>query len=357
MLLTSRSGEVTWQDGSISEEIYIDKPGIYYAQLHSPCDTLYSDLIYLEVIDPQIQIDDIDLDSAGQYLLSVEGEMIEWYDDHFNWLHTGDTLSAELFGDTLFYIKNINTDYKFSNTLFDIENCIDTKRLKNDKHLLSRLRIEEEVILDSFKVQAIANGVRTLLIINEENDTVFSKSVDIQSGFENIVVNQRLTPGDYIFTTDTLVNIENFGYINPDFINYFCDSRDWILDVAHMVNDIDFYTYGRAFIAVSVSYEEMSCETDFIPLNVNVDTTVRIKNILPSQDIMVYPNPVNDILYIDNIDDVRQVEIIDINGRVVFTHLNQYVENEVSVESLNAGMYFIRIWIQDKYKLARFVKI
>jgi len=67
--------------------------------------------------------------------------------------------------------------------------------------------------------------------------------------------------------------------------------------------------------------------------------------------ISVYPNPVQNDLYINAINSIsaiEQIQIVDLNGKVVFTKVN--VENElmvVDLQKLNAGTYFLRIQTKE----------
>ena len=57
----------------------------------------------------------------------------------------------------------------------------------------------------------------------------------------------------------------------------------------------------------------------------------------------VYPNPMNDVLYIDG-DDVVNVTIFNSVGQQVMSVENK---NVVDVSSLNNGLYFVRL-VDDK---------
>ena len=60
-------------------------------------------------------------------------------------------------------------------------------------------------------------------------------------------------------------------------------------------------------------------------------------------DINIYPNPVNDILYIENNEHIRtkKVTFYDVFGRVVFSEKNNF--NQLNFSNLNSGILFVRI--------------
>jgi hypothetical protein len=58
-------------------------------------------------------------------------------------------------------------------------------------------------------------------------------------------------------------------------------------------------------------------------------------------ELIVYPNPVKDMLYIENATARSEIQIYDLNGNVILNQL--LIENELNIRKLSAGIYFIRI--------------
>ena len=56
-------------------------------------------------------------------------------------------------------------------------------------------------------------------------------------------------------------------------------------------------------------------------------------------DVKLYPNPVNDVLNIETVLDLKSVEIFNIQGQKVL-ETNQ---NQINVSSLSSGMYMVTI--------------
>lgn len=68
----------------------------------------------------------------------------------------------------------------------------------------------------------------------------------------------------------------------------------------------------------------------------------------------IYPNPVNDILYINAETEVEEVSVYDVYGRQQLTVNGQ--PSSIDVADLNSGIYFVRIKTNDKVVARRFVK-
>ncbi len=65
-------------------------------------------------------------------------------------------------------------------------------------------------------------------------------------------------------------------------------------------------------------------------------------------ELLFYPNPVNDILKFNPKSEIKSVKIIDLMGNNVFeTNTNEKID-EINLENLNSGMYFIEIKKMDE---------
>jgi len=71
--------------------------------------------------------------------------------------------------------------------------------------------------------------------------------------------------------------------------------------------------------------------------------------------VNIYPNPVNDILYLDTKDVWTKAEIFDISGRIMRSVTLD--SSSMDVSGLESGTYFIRLKHEDSVGLVKFVKI
>ena len=71
----------------------------------------------------------------------------------------------------------------------------------------------------------------------------------------------------------------------------------------------------------------------------------------------IYPNPVNDKLYIVTEDEVKEVVVYDIYGRRQVTETSSHLDmTSVNVSGLNAGIYFVKINTNQGEIVKRFIK-
>ena len=71
-------------------------------------------------------------------------------------------------------------------------------------------------------------------------------------------------------------------------------------------------------------------------------------------NLMVYPNPAKDILFLENLTDHMVVEIYDINGKLVY--LNSSQSNTVNVNHLHSGVYILKVVTANHVETIRFLK-
>ena len=70
----------------------------------------------------------------------------------------------------------------------------------------------------------------------------------------------------------------------------------------------------------------------------------------------IYPNPVNDVLYIENSDIVEEVTIYNITGVIVYNERCTNNNVQVDIAELEAGAYIIKVRTENNETINRFVK-
>ena len=75
-----------------------------------------------------------------------------------------------------------------------------------------------------------------------------------------------------------------------------------------------------------------------------------MKNLI---NISIYPNPVNDKLFIQGLFDVSKVTIYDVLGKLVLSKTNT---SEIDVTNLKKGIYTIKIVAEQKETIQKFIK-
>ena len=76
--------------------------------------------------------------------------------------------------------------------------------------------------------------------------------------------------------------------------------------------------------------------------------------------VNIYPNPVDDILYIETNENIEEIVIYDVKGSKVYEQVNKSVSvsmsESISVSSLKPGVYFVKINCGDTVLTDKFIK-
>lgn len=72
--------------------------------------------------------------------------------------------------------------------------------------------------------------------------------------------------------------------------------------------------------------------------------------------IAIYPNPVNDILYIEGLQNYQSIEVIDISGRIVQQQKVSAGTSSINVHSLSKGNYILKLKSNAGIQTLTFIK-
>ena len=73
-------------------------------------------------------------------------------------------------------------------------------------------------------------------------------------------------------------------------------------------------------------------------------------------DLTIFPNPTNGPLHIQANTNIEKVSVFDISGRLVKALEIDKEEASLDINSLNNGIYFIKIWIGQNYISRKIIK-
>ena len=69
-----------------------------------------------------------------------------------------------------------------------------------------------------------------------------------------------------------------------------------------------------------------------------------------SDNVNVFPNPVNNLLNVSSVDNISSISVIDIHGKslAASSFLRENKQANIDISFLNSGIYFVKILIQDR---------
>ncbi|KMQ60255.1 hypothetical protein ACM46_18780 [Chryseobacterium angstadtii] len=251
-------------------------------------------------------------------------------------------------GDILHYTAQINgaTDDTPTDNTFTLNQTVVNSMDPNDKACLEGTLIAENQVGDyvhyliRFENNGTANA-RNIVVKDEIDASKFDMSTLVPlSGSHSFVT--RMSGNnvtEFIFENIQLPfdDEHNDGY------------------VSFKIKTKSTLTSGDIFSNTAKIYFDYNA-----PIVTNTFTTA-VRGILATAEtkadqnsMMLYPNPVQDILYIKSAEEIIKVEVYDASGRVLNT--TGVKNNSINVSELAKGNYIIKLFTKGKTMTQRFIK-
>ncbi len=179
------------------------------------------------------------------------------------------------------------------------------------------------------------------------------KVYGIWEGEEYVLFDFSADIGDYLWLNGEFMLITDIGY--GDFYEME-NLRYYLLDnIIKLIEGIGLETYG---IANSFEYGCLNNPTFETIELIGMNQPLAIYDI-SLDEISIYPNPVNDILKIENnsLFEIKDIKVYSIFGRLVLSPQFQKESNQIDLSSLNNGAFFIKIETEIGYLTKKTIKI
>lgn len=99
-------------------------------------------------------------------------------------------------------------------------------------------------------------------------------------------------------------------------------------------------------------------KTDIIKNSLRISNTLNNNNLISEKNSLKhYPNPVKDLLHIENNINIKEINILDVNGRKVYNKNNiNKKEAQVNIAHLNKGLYIVNLITDEKINTFKIIK-
>ncbi len=74
-------------------------------------------------------------------------------------------------------------------------------------------------------------------------------------------------------------------------------------------------------------------------------------------DVVLFPNPASDVLYVNGYETIQSYQIYDAAGKLVLLTKTPQLQNEIAIKQLKAGKYYIKINTSQKSTMLPFIKL
>lgn len=170
------------------------------------------------------------------------------------------------------------------------------------------------------------------------------------------------------------LNIDNVKYVRQ----FFCDNNLLTsLDVSEMFNLINFSCKNNQLTTLATQngiieeYIDFSGNPGLTSVCCDANEVVYMQNLCNQYDndtavvngncnnqanrISMYPNPVGDRLHLSANFDIERVEVFNANGMMVKS--SESGADVIEMDSLNSGLYFLKVFSSQEVNTMKFVKI
>lgn len=120
------------------------------------------------------------------------------------------------------------------------------------------------------------------------------------------------------------------------------------------------FTAGTTDNAARIVFDLGNSTSDVTIAEVKLDDVVlqwpSAAEIVDNMKTSVYPNPANDVLYINNLDGFSYVTVYNLQGKPVFEKKIDAMLNPIDTKNLVDGLYFVRLTATGKSKVVKILK-
>lgn len=342
--LTSVNGEnPTWSNGIIGPAIEVSESGEYFVSVDGVCTTeqIKSEPVTVTVLDvAEPSVENIVIGEGNTALLSATGENLEWYDTETGGtaLGTGPTFETPPLSESAtFYVEA----HHFSQEEIQIGGEVESENAFEQMDLQGYLIFNsfEPFTLLTTEVVTTTAGMRTIQLVDENNQVLSEILIFIPAGFTEIELNFEVPPGNGL-SLRCLEN--NLGLRNTN------------LDYPYAIGDVgtittssagqDFYFY---FFNWKVQKPGIECVSKRVPVSVVV---TGIEEMEAFSQLKIYPNPADDNLKIE-MDATEggeaKLALFNVLGKTVLQqnlpiHLGKNIQT-LHFENEAAGVYYLQL--------------
>ena len=235
--------------------------------------------------------------------------------------------------DTIIDGKSYKKLYSFTEREFDIETATfvcGIRENENKQVFVASYHNQQEFLLYDF---SLTEGDSILAESNGEYDLYFNVT-DVDTIDYNGVERRKITLQFYNYAWVTW--IEGIGNIE----GLLMDWRSYIMAMDPMPNvRLRCYEYNEECLYSDFSFNE-SIYDCYTPLYTGLEENETQNNIL------LYPNPAKERLYINTSIPIKQMTICNLLGQEIKKYNNLETTSSINISGLNEGVYFVKIYTE-----------
>jgi len=205
---------------------------------------------------------------------------------------------------------------------------------------------------NDYNIWAYASGSTLPLWVN------YQYSIDNYENLDSVKISflARGTSNAGVYYSYLYLQINN--YLFSDANNQLIDDADWVTYAIKLpknyfndgLNEVKVGTSAssQTYVALRGIAVEFNYKQNTVVVNTDSPDQVNAKN------IKVYPNPANNVLFIDGLNENTEFAMYDINGKLLI--IKKISNNQFDISHLRPGIYFIKVKISGSSETKKFIK-
>ncbi len=330
-------------DGALSISSFdSDTINLYFALKSSSFEVSYNDKVYRNIGNERNWVMIGSLDSEGKILWSTSSNL--GYEDYISKILITRDKRILVFGE--FRNKEINLwDFTFQNP-YKFKSCsfvVEIDKLGNVNNAKQYSDSGPLSILNTIELEG--NNYLTILI-------AFDSLIDKYG----IVYKENLS-STYLAYLDESFEIDKVYYFKSN-EQYGIKSDLYYLDKELYIS---VWYSGKYLFINGKTICDSNEKSSFKNLIFNIANLNTIVSNVRNEKVSIYPNPTFNVLNIDFTEQIfnyKEIHIYDLHGRLVLRKkVTSYTIESIELGELEAGVYIIRLFGNNKIASSRFVKI
>ena len=323
ILTSTAASEYTWSNQMTGQSITVSQPGSYSVTITGTCDNFTSTPITVSTLNaPAPNANDVVIPSAGtaDLIATGVGSEFNWYDQAAGGSLVGagaNWTTPFVSGNTTYYVEEVHT-YGGGITYGAKTNKANDGVYHNSTTYYNYFDVNEDCSLISVKVYTETAGNRTAYIEDSNGNTVFSQEFNMPAGESRIYfTGWNLTPGtDYRFRA-LEADHGMWRDDSPANVNFPYTVGDMVTITGANTGSQQYYYY---YYDWEVEADGVECISSRTPVEVSIDPSVGIENIVLENSISAYPNPSNGVISVEfglAISALVNITVADLTGKTI----------------------------------------
>lgn len=358
-LLAVHAESYIWSDGSSESFVIPREDGWLYLTAQDYCQQTRTDSVHITIKNLNYKLEGDSIQKGQRAVLTSTHANTRWFDNSGeNLLFTGSEFTTDPLDTTTVFVAQVRDvtvtkSGRLGERLFPTTNLYGNNNTSGDM-IFDVIR---PCIIKSVSVNTDTEGVRRVLILDNEKNVVYSEDFDIKAGITTLGLNVLLEEGRYALLTDIDVNRNSLGFRSPRLVRTF-NNTTYPYQIEKALNIIGssagsiYYFYFYDWV---VDYDLTTCESPPEPVTVFVDNSSLSENTAPSS-ISLYPNPTSTEFRIKTDKPVQKIEVYHIHGQKIYG-ISDTGQSWVETQHWPPGLYFVHIFTTNERRVFKILKI